>query len=380
MKSESKRNTDKLGEKSERDRPLNLPRVGIFQANEVRVGAVPWRSGTHPLEPDAEELAHRIAFHCFLCGVQLTSKRGAKSQDTGEDVFPKWMQRHFRLSDKLIRLEDGSWRSYSEVLVPCCARCNNEYLSRFEDRIVRAFRVGFERFAQLRKADIFLWCAKIYYGLVHLEVCPRNPTTKVPLKPTLPQETLEDLNFLLRLLQGFRKRVVIFGVEHAPFSLLLFPLRAGRDPLHYFKVKQVTIFPGIALQLGPVGIISVFDDFGETEEFYGQKFLPALGGKALHPDQFWELAGRLLYRAYLVPLETSMSLVEGKDDMMLNLLPRPVKGAEPDPWEAAEWIARIADTKPGFYWSSTTKAPNRTLLLRPDGSFNELVFEDISGL
>jgi len=37
----------------------------------------------------------------------------------------------------------------------------------------------------LRKADIFLWCAKIYYGIVHLEVNPRDVLTKEALETDL---------------------------------------------------------------------------------------------------------------------------------------------------------------------------------------------------
>lgn len=199
------------GQREPKRQVVNLPRCGIFQAVETGLKEIPWSTQPPHPELDAEELAQRVAFNCFLCGRRLTKKRGSKQQDTGEDVFPKWMQADFDLAELKVPLNDGSQRKYSEILIPSCARCNNEFLSRFEERIARALRGGFERFSHLRKADIFLWCAKIYYGIVHLEVNPRDVRTKEALQPISSPSLLEDVRFLLRLLQGFRKRVMLFG-------------------------------------------------------------------------------------------------------------------------------------------------------------------------
>jgi len=52
-----------------------------------------------------------------------------------EHVFPQWMQAVFDLAELKVTLSDGSQRKYSELFMPSCARCNNEFLSRFENRI-----------------------------------------------------------------------------------------------------------------------------------------------------------------------------------------------------------------------------------------------------
>jgi hypothetical protein len=105
-------------------------------------------------------------------------------------------------------------------------------------------------------------------------------------------------------LQGFRKRVIVSGPQEI-FSLLSFPLHAGRDPARYFRPALQLRFPCIALQLGSVGLMCMLDDFGTTENAYKEFFEPALRGKMLHPIQFWELVGRLSYLSWIMPFQCS---------------------------------------------------------------------------
>jgi hypothetical protein len=359
--------------------PLNLPRCGIFQAGEIKTAEIPWQTGATGPHPGSEDKLNLSGSACFLCGVPLAPKHGAKNEDTGEDVFAQWMQRRFDLAHLPVTLSDDSIRMYSEVLIPCCAECNGTYLSRAEDRIKNALTEGgFSRLTKLRKADIFLWCAKIYYALVHLEVKPRHPKTKAPLAPTLPAYRLEDLRFLLRLLQGLRKRVFIFGPAEPPFSVLLFRLHTGRDRGAYFHIRLCTVIPAIALELGGVGIICTFDDFSQIEAWYKQEYTQALSSKTLHPDQFWELAGRAFYHSYVTPLAISMACVEGAKDVHLDLLVRPDRGPKFNPEEEAQWIQQVTKAPKGFFWNAQT-GEQRTVLKTLENKFHEIPFADISG-
>jgi len=137
------------------------------------------------------------------------------------------------------------------------------------------------------------------------------------------------------------------------------------------------MFGAVAVQLGAIGIISIFDDFGEAEAYYRQCFESVLKGRSLHPVQFWELAGRIFYHAYVTPLEVSTPIIEGPHDVMMNLAPRPTKGPQADEAEEAFWVAQVAGGEPEMFWNPQTRA-SRTVLLRPDGSFNEMPLEDVS--
>jgi hypothetical protein len=267
---------------------IRLPSRGIFLMADVK-DSVEWQ----PAIPANLVLAKRIAFNCFLCDVELTTGVAAENRATDEDVFPEWLQRRFDLSDKYVPLKNGNRCKYSELLIPACQKCNNEYMSRIEERVARALDGDFKRFLQLRKEDLYIWCAKIYYGLIYHEtkLCDWR-TADASFSPSLPNAILRELSFLLDLLQGFRKRVLVSGPRKL-FSLLSFPLHADGDPADTFHPAIQVQFPCIALRLGSVGVLCVLDDFGTTENAYAQIFEPALRGKTLDPIQFWELVGRL---------------------------------------------------------------------------------------
>ena len=355
---------------------VNLPRRGIFLAADLNASEIPWQ---RPREADRRPPAlvgEDFLFNCFLCDEPLSEIRNTSNEDTHEHVFPQWLQDYFDIRNHRTVAQDPDSRTYDEFKIPACARCNNTYLSQFETRMKNALLGGFDRFKQLRKSDIFLWCGKIYYGLIHGDVLPRDPYTRTPLDPVLPEDLLKDIEFLKLLLQGIRKRVIILESPYEPYSVLLFRLCSGRDPGYYFRVRQATPLPGIGLQLGSIGIIVIGDDYGESELWFSEIFGNNLAGKTLHPVQFWELVGRVLYRSYKCPVATSYSLVSGPQDMTLWLAPRPDEVLEFKPEEEASWISEFTKEPGEVFLGPDKKA--RTLLIKPDGTFNDLEFHDES--
>lgn len=317
-----------------------------------------------------------FSFQCFLCDEPLIRADGASNQDTDEHVFPQWLQNYFDIKSHPISLRDPEGITFDEFRIPACARCNNAYLSQFENRIKNALLGGFDTFSKLRKSDIFLWCAKIYYGMILKDVKPSDLRTKKPFEPKLDIEYLERLRFAKVLLQGFRKRVTIAGPLF-PFSMLLFRLRCGRDPGSYFNVRCATQFVGMGLQLGSVGIIMVADDYGETERTFARGF-GDLAQETLHPHQFWEIAGRALYRSFAHPVATSSSAIDFPQDMTLWLMPRREPGLPYDPREEAYWIRQFTAAPEGESFLDPKGERTLTLLRGPDGKFAEIEFIDES--
>jgi hypothetical protein len=336
-----------------------------------------------PDQPDA--LLQRVAFECFLCGTPLNRIHDHAQQDTNEDVYPRWLQRRYDLADLTVSFGGGQRRKkYSEILVPACRQCNNIYLSSVEDRISRAVVSGFQSFNSLPKYILFLWCAKIYYGLMHHEVQPRDGTTKLPEVPTLPPHFLKDCAWLLQLLQGFRKRVLVSGHPKLPFSIIRVPLQIGKDESFYFQSRQMMEMPGVALQLGRVGVISVLDDFGHLEDVYAHAFAKTLDGHALHPVQFWELAARLLYVASLYSFHTRLIKVEGDLDMWIEYEPVDEPHRAHNLKEEASlahgfalpWARIVANDANGLpFWKPATGA-TLTYLMSGDKSFQEMPIGD----
>ena len=67
---------------------------------------------------------------CFACG-------GKADDGVGEHVIPRWVQRRFDLSSKLLTLINGTRIPYRQLTVPCCLSCNNGFLREIENGVVR---------------------------------------------------------------------------------------------------------------------------------------------------------------------------------------------------------------------------------------------------
>ena len=102
---------------------------------------------------------------CFLCGTQLTS-----DNRSDEHVIPKWVQHEFALWNQNLTLLNQTPIPYRQLTIPCCAPCNNEHLNRIEVAVSTAWREGFDSFASLNRDVLFLWLAKIVYGLLVREL------------------------------------------------------------------------------------------------------------------------------------------------------------------------------------------------------------------
>lgn len=84
---------------------------------------------------------------CFICG---------RKAETLEHVIPKWLQHRYNLWDEHLCLPNGTSIPYRKILVPSCAKCNNEVYGELEKRVSS----GIES-----ESDIWKWANKIHYAL-----------------------------------------------------------------------------------------------------------------------------------------------------------------------------------------------------------------------
>ena len=87
---------------------------------------------------------------------------------TREHVFPKWLQTMHDLWNKEL-VSNGTSIRYRQLLVPCCAPCNNVVLSRLEGEVARAAQGGADKVRALGHEKLFTWLAKIYFGVLYAE-------------------------------------------------------------------------------------------------------------------------------------------------------------------------------------------------------------------
>lgn len=75
---------------------------------------------------------------------------------TKEDIIPKWLQNHFNLKNQSLMLWNNTTITYKRTLIPLCNKCNNEKLSRLEQRIKNG---------TANNTDYYLWSLKIRFLL-----------------------------------------------------------------------------------------------------------------------------------------------------------------------------------------------------------------------
>jgi hypothetical protein len=236
------------------------------------------RSRDMALDPD----------RCFLCGAKLRKRR------SDEDVFPKWLLRRYSAWDKKLTLLNGTEISYRRLKIPCCKNCNNRHLSRIERRISEAMQHGYEGVAKVPRLLLYLWMAKIFYGVHIREI--QLPSGHGGQKSLLRAEHFRHFQTIHMLLQAVRGRAVPRVFPASIFVLRLQPFPPEHETFEYIDSLRAR---ATAFRLGDVGIISCLSDWGAVEAIHLDAFGTAKS-LALHPVQFMELAAWAFYYASLV--------------------------------------------------------------------------------
>lgn len=226
---------------------------------------------------------------CFLCGVQIN-----KSNKSDEDVFPKWLQAQQNLSSKKIDLLNQKPIKYGSGKVPCCKSCNTQTLSRLEIQVSEAFKQGLQAVQALPKISLFLWLAKIHYGMHFLElglnVIPGDSSS-----PTIAnEESIRTLAMEHRLLQAASGKIMWDPAYGSPASILFFEcLTSESSELNFDYFDDIRI-PFIAVRINEVGIVAILQDWEKLETIYNST-PPHQKPRNLYPTQFREQATQALY-------------------------------------------------------------------------------------
>ncbi len=115
---------------------------------------------------------------CIFCQGEATTK---------EHVIPRWLQRHFDLTQQRLGLWNGTSISYSQAVVPSCATCNSVRFSKLERRVQQG---------QASERDYYLWALKMRWGLSQRDttlLLDRAQTERGPLMPPSRAGISEDV-------------------------------------------------------------------------------------------------------------------------------------------------------------------------------------------
>jgi hypothetical protein len=219
---------------------------------------------------------------CFLCGTSLDS-----SNRTDEHVFPQWLLRKFDLWRQELILLNGTGIPYSQLLIPCCAPCNNDHLSQVENRVKSAFEGGPSAVRALDRTDLFVWLAKIYYGLQFRDMFLRADRADPRAGAILTPEWLEQFRMHHMLMQAARG-VVRWDPSQFPASIFIFECQVPSDPKRGFDYRDALQYPYLALRIGSTGIVASLQDWGSMADLDIPMF-EAARRIMLHPRQFHQV-------------------------------------------------------------------------------------------
>jgi hypothetical protein len=325
--------------------------------------------------PTNTEMLQYIDVDCFICHRRLTLGN-AKSADfaTKEDVFPKWLWQRLALAAEEINLLNGATKNYPGIVVPCCRSCNNDYMSRVENRISSAVKT-FADFEQLSRSDLLLWAAKILYGLLHFQVKPWDAQAKKWLPSKLTPAVFDHLQLTIQLLQGFRNRIVL-DAPRWPCSILRFHLKSGGPPALNFNFRDSIEWPvALAMRLDSIGFIVVFDDFGYIEHWYEDRLRSLLDQRQIHPLQFAEIAARAFYQAGLVQFDISYTAIKRPSNEYLLLTPKMESALPPDSRRMASMISEFTGGALPEFTVEEQSDKTSSLLVRKNGEFQDIEFD-----
>lgn len=306
---------------------------------------------------------------CFLCGKNLAS------DSTREHVFPKWLLKHGLMNDSL-ELLNLTTIKYGELTIPCCASCNNTFLSELEKEISCAFESGYEAVCGLEPIRLFQWLAKMFYGILYKEATLKIDRTGSTEGTIIEWDCLEEFRELHMLLQSIRLSFEFTPVE--PWSIIVTRVAKFDNIALDFDYKDSFSSPVVALRVNGIGVIANLLD-NELQYRYNKELWDEIEQVELEPIQwdeivaeFFDQAERMLWHPSKVFMN---SLDFSNEDKVIVCVGTPTEGTKLFQDIDCELLARRKLTYWRKYVPELTLAdiympPNKvcTYLRKPDGS------------
>lgn len=227
---------------------------------------------------------------CFLCGDSLNEENS-----TEEHIFPKWLQNKFNLWDKELVLLNGTHIKYSKLKIPCCKKCNNDYLSsKLEKKVQSAVEGGYNEFKKLDENIVARWLAKLSYGMLFKELSLKVNIRDSRAGNIVSPEFLGSFKTLFLFLQS-----IIFETEFigTPWSVLIFNIDSDKNK-NIYDAQDLVLCNCFFMRMNDIGIIANLQDGGYQREFFIENMREFLNYK-LHYVQFKEICAKIHYKSAL---------------------------------------------------------------------------------
>lgn len=275
-------------------------------------------------------------------------------------MFPKWLLNRFELWKDTIVLLNTTPILYKQIVIPACKVCNSTHLSGVEDAVADATLAGAKAVKALSSDIVFLWGAKLLYGLLYLKTRLRAKRDDISSASIIPADSIRSLTSLFAMLQGFRKRLLFR--EPRAYSLVVFDLQTVGELRDNFDFRDSLKAMSLYLRLGAVGIIIALEDVGLTERALANS-KSLIGDHPLHPLQFMELSARAAYTISRAQAGPRFLISDNPDDITV------ISMFDPD-------LSQFEAMRYGHVLSAFTGQPITQTYVPPDRNWSWLTNSD----
>ncbi len=226
--------------------------------------------------------------HCFLCGVNLHSENR-----TAEHVFPTWLQSRLNLWDKKLTLVNQTLLPYRQLKIPACRSCNGTHLSKLESDFQNIALDPSRELNDIPEWLVYLWCAKVFFGILYKEKELLRKRSDPSAGTIWPRSILDGFDLLHFSLQKVRHRLEFLG-EQSETPGTVYSFNTKYNEQENFDLITSVNGAGLAVRIQNRGFVVVFD--GGMQEMHKDTSPQIHSEHVLHPVQFIELAGHILYK------------------------------------------------------------------------------------
>jgi len=278
--------------------------------------------------------------NCFLCGKALSKYSSV------EHVFPKWLQNRFNLWDKQLTLSNKSEILYRNLKIPCCNKCNNDYLAKLENEIAIKVGKGFIEFKGLDELKIFQWLGKIEFGILFEELTllydRKRPEDGTIISPKM-LEYFRDIHGFLQSL-----RLPFEFCSRKPWSIFIFNVHSYNDERD-FDYTDTFYTQNVFIRMSDIAVAACLFDNNTQKEMFKDYFQQFEGIK-LHPIQFDEICAKISYKSTLLNRDPSYVAILPDDEYTkTHVINLPTAGFNPevfDDWNPREYAKYLE-----YFWA-----------------------------
>ncbi|MFT7236231.1 MAG: hypothetical protein ACI93L_000298 [Cyclobacteriaceae bacterium] len=273
---------------------------------------------------------------CFLTGENL------QSEEEQIFVFPEWIMDRYSLRDKTFKMLEGGNVKYKDMKIPCSKSVSEHAIKPLDEEIEKAFTAGYEAVKKVPEERLFLWMAKLIYGVLYHDISIEQRKATIAGKEFVLSLFLQErFGKLHSMLQSLVSPIEFKGTKF--WSIEVFKIKISKDVFNY---KDETTNLNVSLGMNDFGIVACMQDNGAVSANQ-QNMIDKFSNKTLHPIQFEEFCARFIYANYLLNRNAEYTLRSNEEKVIIESAPLTSKSNKSlfDPWDEDMFAQVLA-----VYW------------------------------